>query len=92
MCKQIKQLSSSQTFFLNELRKLLNIKQTFINNGFPNDIVDSEIKRFIYKFEQYNIDKTIPIKKSLNLYYKKQFHCNYKIDEHILKKALSKKM
>ena len=47
-------LSSSQNIFLNELK---NIK--LINNGFPNYIVDTEIKHFINKMEQHNIDKAI---------------------------------
>ena len=59
--------------------------------GFPNYIVDTEIKHFINKTEQLNIDNTINHKQSINLYYKKQFHSNYKIDEHILKKPHPKK-
>ena len=81
-------LSSSRTIFLNELK---NIKQTLINNGFPNYIADTEIKQFINKPEQYNIDNILNHKQAINLYYKKQFHSNYKIDEHILKKPYPKK-
>ena len=44
-------LSSSRIIFLNELR---NIKQILISNGFLNYIVDTEIKQFINKPEQYN--------------------------------------
>ena len=51
--------------------------------SFPNYIVDTEIKHFINKTEQYNIDNTLNHKQSINLYYKNQFHSNYKIDEHI---------
>ena len=35
--------------------------------------------------EQHNIDNTLNDKQSINLYYKNQFHSNYKIDEHVLK-------
>ena len=45
-----KLLSSSRTIFLNELE---NIKETHINYGFPNYIVDTEIKQFINKPEQH---------------------------------------
>ena len=43
----------------------------------------------IYKTERHNVDNTLNHKKSINLYYKKQFYSNYKIYEHILK-TLSK--
>ena len=69
----VKLLSPSRTIFLNELK---NIKQTLINNGFSNYIVDTEIKHFINKIEQYNINNTLNHKQSINLYYKNQFH-NY---------------
>ena len=62
-----KLLSSSQTIFLNELK---NIKRTLINNGFPTYIVDTEIKQFINKPEQPNIDNNQNHKQSINLYYK----------------------
>ena len=34
-------------------------KKTLINNGFPNYIVDTEIKHFINKAEQHNIDNIL---------------------------------
>ena len=80
--------SSSRTVFLNELR---NIKQTLFNNGFPNYIVDTEMKQFINKTDQHNIDNDLNHKQSINLYYKNQFHCNYKIDKHRLKKNIIQK-
>ena len=43
---RVKLLTSSRTIFLNELK---NIKQTLINNGFPNYNVNSEIKHFTNK-------------------------------------------
>ena len=78
-------LSFSRTISLNELK---DIKQTLINNVFPNFIVDTEIKQFINKPEQPNIDNNLNHKQSINLYYKKQFPSNYKTDEHIYKKNL----
>ena len=32
---------------------------TLINNGFPNYIFDTEIKHFINKTKQHNIDNTL---------------------------------
>ena len=87
LISRAKLLSSSQTIFLNKLK---NIKRTLINNGFPNYIVDTEIKYFINKTKQRNIGNTLNHKQSINLYYKNQFHSNYKIDEHILKNLIPK--
>ena len=87
LISRTKQLWSSQTIFLNEL---MNIKQTLVNNGFPNYVVDTEIKHFINKTEQPNIDNKLNHKQSINLCYKTQFHSNYKIDEHILKNLIQK--
>ena len=75
-----KLLYSPWTIFLNERK---NIKQTLINNGFPNYIVEKEIKHFINKIEQHNIDNTLNHQQSINLYNKKPFHNNYKTDENI---------
>ena len=66
------------------------MKQTLIDNGFPNYIVDTEIKHFIDKPEQHNIDNTRKHQQSVNLYNRNQFHNNYKIDEHILKNLIQK--
>ena len=66
----------------------MNIKQTLINNGFPNYIVQTEIKHFINKTEQHNIDNTLNHKQSINLYNKNQFHCNYKIKKKLIKNVL----
>ena len=41
------------------VQKTENLKQTLINNGFPNYIVHIEMKQFIYKSEQPNIDNNL---------------------------------
>ena len=87
LISRTKLLSSFWTLFLNELK---NIKQTRMNNGFPNNIVDTEIKHFISKPEQPHIDNNLNDKQSIDLYYKKQFHSNYKIYEQILKNLIQK--
>ena len=88
----IKTLIPSATLLLPKYlpNKLRNIKQLPINNGFPNYIVDTEIKHFINKTEQHNIDNILNHKQSINLYYKNQFHSDYKIDEDILKNHIQK--
>ena len=44
-------ISSSKTIFYKEIK---NIKQTLINNGSPNYIVDEQIKRMIKNVSQQN--------------------------------------
>ena len=46
-----KRISSSKTIFYKEVE---NIKQALINNGFPNYIVDEQIKRMIKNINQQN--------------------------------------
>ena len=88
LISRTKLLSSSRTIVLNELN---NIKHTFINNGFPDYIVDTEIKHFINKTEQHIIDNTLNHKQLITLFYKKNYS-NYKIDEHIRKNLIQKKV
>ena len=69
LISRAKLLSSLQTIFINELK---NCKQFFINNGLPNYIVDTEIKQFLNKPVQLNIDNNLNRKQSINLYCKKK--------------------
>ena len=52
-------LSSTRTILLHELK---NLESTFINSGFPNYIVDTEIQHFNNKTEQRNIENTLNYK------------------------------
>ena len=52
-----KLISSSKTIFYKEVE---NIKQALINNGFPNYIVDEQIKRMIKNVNQQNKQCTTP--------------------------------
>ena len=64
-----------------------NIKQALINNGFPNYIVDEQIKRMIKNVNQQNKQCTTPSSQQtyIKLFYRNQMHYNYKSDEKILK-------
>ena len=56
-----------------------NIKQILVNNGFPNWLIENEILKFNNRLDNSdNINK-------IKIYYESQMHCNYKIDEDILK-------
>ena len=76
---------SSKTIFYEELA---NIKQTFLNNNFPNKLVDQQ-KRYlqnINKNNTTNYNNTYRI----NLYYRKQMHNNYKLDEQAITNIIKK--
>ena len=50
--------------FLNEFK---NIKQALFYNGFPKYIGNTEIKQFINKLEQRNIDNNLSHEQTINL-------------------------
>lgn len=76
-------MSSSKTIFYKELH---NIKQTHVNNGFPNSVIDQQIKMYLNKVNNTtnkidNINNnTVRQNKhnTINLYYCNQMHNNYK--------------
>ena len=57
LISRAKLISSSKTIFHKEVE---NIKQALINNGFPNYIVDEQIKCMIKNINQQNKNCTIP--------------------------------
>ena len=57
LISRAKLISSSKTIFYKEVE---NIKQALINNGFPNYIVDEQIKRMIKNVNQQNEHCTTP--------------------------------
>ena len=69
-----------------------NIKQALINNGFPNYIVDEQIKRMIKNVHQQNKQCTTPSSQQtyIKLFYRNQMHYNYKSDEKFLKTLIHK--
>ena len=82
-----KLISSSKTIFYKEVE---NIKQALISNGFPNYIVDEQIKRMIKNVNQQNKHCTTPPSQQtyIELFYRNQMQYNYKSDEKILKTLL----
>ena len=61
------------------------IRQKLINNGYSNGFVDSHIKRFLNNVFE---NKPKVIKPKLPIYFRGQFHDNYKQDERILKSII----
>ena len=68
------------------------MKQTLINNGFPNYIVDEQVKRMIKNVSQQNKHCNTPPNKQAFI---KPFftapQLNYELDKHISKNIDSKK-
>ena len=81
LISRAKLISSSKTIFYKEVE---NIKQALINNGFPNYIVDEQIKRMIKNVNQQNKRCTTPPSQQ-TFFYRNQMHYNYKSGEKILK-------
>ena len=70
--------------------ELKNIKQTLINNGFPNYFVDEQIKLMINNKNKIN-DKSYVTQSNdnrINLFYCNQMHPNFRFDEKILKNII----
>ena len=84
LISRAKLISSSKTIFCKEIE---NIKQALINNGFPNYIVDEQIKRMIKNVNQQNKHCTTPSSQQtyIKLFYRNQMHNNYKLDEKNIK-------
>ena len=89
LISRAKLISSSKTIFYKEVE---NIKQALINNGFPNYIVDEQIKRMIKNVNQQNKQCTTPSSQQtyIKLFYRNQMHYNYKSNEKILKTLIHK--
>ena len=89
LMSRAKLISSSKTIFYKEVE---NIKQALIDNGFPNYIVDEQIKRMIKHVNQQNKQCTTPSSQQTYIkhFYRNQMHYNYKSDEKIMKTLIQK--
>ena len=69
-------------------KEIHRIKQTLINNGFSNKLIDEAIEQYRHKYNTTNTSHTTPIKNTQathKVFYMNQMHTNYIIDEHIIK-------
>ena len=84
-----KLISSSKTIVNKELK---NIKQMLIINGFPNKIVDVEIKHTIRNVNQQNKHCNTPANKQkfIKHFYRNKMHYNNKLDENIFKTLIKR--
>ena len=68
--------------------EIKRIKQTLVNNNYPNRIIDYEINRFLNK-KFSNITENQNNKTTLKIFYNNQMHNNYKQDERIIKSLVT---
>ena len=64
--------------------EISKIKQILINNDYPNTIVEKHIKYFLNK----KMTNKTTINNNIKIFYKNQFHENYKMDERIIKNII----
>ena len=69
--------------------EVCHIKQKLVNNNYPNHFVDQHIRKFL---NNVILNKTKEKKPSIPIYYKAQFHQNYKLDERVIKNILNNKI
>ena len=67
--------------------ELNRIKQLLINNNYSNRNVDLQIRKFLDKKMQPEVEQNKP--KTINVYYENQMHENYKIEERTIKKIIN---
>ena len=54
---------------------------TYVNNNFPNKLVDQQIKLYIQNINKNYNTTNNNITNRINLYYRNQMHCSYKLYE-----------
>ena len=66
-----------------------HIKQVLVNNNYSNSTIDKKIEHFINsKFSQNNSNIPAVSKTKIKLYYRSQFHSNYKIYERVMREIV----
>jgi hypothetical protein len=85
LIKRAKLISSSKIIFQNALKQ---IKQKLVNNGFPNHIIDEEIKYTLRKIDMNENKPPDTKNKQIDLYYCSQMHSNFEKDETAIKQIV----
>ena len=66
-----------------------HMKQMLINNNYSNNIIDRQIEKFVTnKLISNSINTPESPRSTIDLYYRSQFHRNYKIDERVLREII----
>ena len=72
---------SSKTIFYKELT---NIKQTLVNNNFPNKLVDQQIKLYFQNIHKNNNTTNNNNTNGINIYNRNQIYYHYKLDQQLI--------
>ena len=74
-----------RTFYISSkiifYKELTNIKQTLVNNNFPNKQVNQQMKLYLYNIHKNNNTTNNNNANRMNLYYRNQMQYNYKLDK-----------
>ena len=71
--------------------ELEDIKRILIKNNYEENVINNEIRKFLNK--KFELNKTEKIEKTnIKLFFKGQYHKNYKQDESVLKKIIRKNL
>ena len=68
-------MSSSQAI---SYKELTNLKQTLVNNNFPNKLVDQQLKQYRHNIHKNNYTTNDDNTNRINLHCRNQMHYNYK--------------
>ena len=61
-----------------------NIKQTLVDNNFPNKLIDQQINQYLHNIHKNSNNNSNNNTNRINLYNMNQIHKNYKVDEQII--------
>jgi hypothetical protein len=80
-------ICSDWVAFIEEIEK---IKQKLVNNGFPQDLIEKEVKNFLNSKHKLEVSRKVnePEKTAINVYYQDQMTSLYKQREAQLKKIM----
>ena len=70
-------------------QEIRHIKQTLVNNDYSNTIIDEYIKKFLTNKQREESNNEQLHTTYLDLYYKSQYHENYKTDERIMREIIN---
>ena len=82
--KRADKICNSWQAFHSELQRL---RQVFVNNGFPNRLIDDKISKFIDNKVHPDREQSI-LNTGIILYYENQMHHNYKLEEKAIKSII----
>ena len=68
--------------------ELARVKQILVNNGYPNHMVDTEIRQHLEKQNKSSHQSNSHLQDSIVLYYKNQMSSAYRVDERVMQNII----